>query len=116
MSKVSVETKQIATIEDLQHMSPNKFASIGCISFPNPFNQNEIISGEFNIFDGVAFGVAVIDGKEREILMEYPLLNLINKTATNMKENIRAHLNIAEDRDVTIFEILSSYPQIKVIK
>lgn len=116
MSKITVETKQTVTLEDMQHMTPSSFTAVGRINFPNPFNVDEIVSGEFHIFDGVAFGVAVIDGEEREVIMEYPLLDLVNKMATNMKENVRAHLNINEERDVTIFEILSSYPQIKVIK
>ena len=109
-------TKQAVITEDLRHMSPNdKFWAIGTVKFPNPFNQDEIVTGHFEIFDGAAFGTAVIDDKEREIYVQYPLLSFVNKTATNMKEKIRKHLNIEEDRNVSVFEIFASYGQFIVI-
>lgn len=107
--------KQATTTKDLQHMSPSKFSALGIINFPNPLNPSETVVGHFEIFDGVAFGNAVINDEPREVIAEYPLLNLVNKTATNMKENICAHLNITEERDVTIFEILASYGRFKVL-
>lgn len=108
--------KQPTTTEDLRRMSPSKFTAMGIVNFPNPTNPTEIVSGKFEIFDGVAFGTAIINGKPCEVLATYPLQKLVNLTATNMKANIRAHLKISEDRDVTIFEIMSSYARFKILK
>ena len=103
------------TIEDLKKCSPGKMCAIATMRFKNPLDERTNIVGTFNIFDGVAFGTADIDGVKREIVMQYPLYELVNKTATLLKEKVKQHLKIEEDRDVTVYEILSCYRIIKVL-
>ncbi len=111
-----ITTKQVVTIEDLKKMSPGTYMSTGVVRFANPFDNAEVLTGTFNIFDGVAFGTAIIDGVERELVAEYPLLRIVNGSAKTMKENIRKHLNIEEERDITVYEIFSSYGQFRVLE
>ena len=108
-----------ATIEELKHLSPSKEESVcGIIKFPNPLGGKEIISGTFQIFDGIAYGIAMIDGEEREIVSQYPLTQLVNKSpcAKNMKEKARKCLNIEEDRDLTSVEIFNAFAKFHVVE
>ena len=112
-----VKTVQTVTEKDLQHLSPGKFFSKEIISFPNPLDENEILTGEFSVYDGFAFGTAVVDGKEHEIAFEYPLLKVVNATTANvLKTNIKTYLGITEERDITPYEILRSYCNIRILE
>lgn len=108
-------TKQVVNVADLKRMSPGQFSSTATIRIKNPLDEDELIIGTVSILDGIAFGTAVIDGVEREIIAEYPLQQLVNGAAKSMKEKIKTVFNITEERPITVYEILCAYGKFRVI-
>lgn len=112
--------KQTLTItpiaeEDMKRLSPSNFLSTISLQFPNPLNTKESIVGTFQVADGFAIGTAVINGETREVVAHYPLVAIV-KTSKVFKHKIQEHLGLEEDKDPSIYEILCSYAQFRILR
>ena len=107
---VSTTTYPDVKTEELFKLTPNKqYNEKITLRYPNPLNNEELLVTEFEVMDGIAYGKAMVDGEEREVVATYPLANFINKISPIMKNKIKEVRNITEDRDINIIEILLSY-------
>lgn len=118
---VTVVRQQI-TDDDLKRLAPTPIAKSKCtkctLTFPNPETSGRTtLFGQFKVFDGFAYGTCNANGKEREVFVQFPLEAFINKNAAakSLKEKIKNHLSIEEDRDVTNLEIFISYGQFRLL-
>lgn len=103
----------------LHRLSPSREECVhATVNFPNPLNEDESVIGQFSIFDGIAFGTATIDGEEREVVAQYPLVGLLNTNqyAKSMKENVIKHLQLPEDHKLTPVDVFHAYAKMRLLE